>query len=72
MALIQNPTKIRRIASVTIVVAIFVQIINFFYYFNNSSGDQSTTVNSLIMYLCMAAVLGSIVFAILASRTNKQ
>ena len=72
MKLAENPAKIGRVVSVIFVVAIFVQAINFFYYFMNSSGGQSTTINNLIMYLCMTIILSSIAISIVISVASKR
>ena len=71
MKLAENSAKVGRVLSIIVVVTIFIEAINFFYYFLNSSGDQSTTLNSLIMYLCEAVILASIAFAVVIGVANR-
>jgi hypothetical protein len=72
MKLVENPAKVGRVLSIIVVVTIFIELINFLYYFLNSSGDQSTTLNSLVMYLGEAVIVGAVAFAVAISVANKQ
>ena len=72
MKLAENPAKVGRIISVVVVVTIVIGAINFLVYFMNSSGSQSTVLNSLIMYACLAILAACVVLAVVVNVANKR